>query len=225
MKKASTRRNVVEVCGRLAEHFSSSSLGNRKDPFEELVFVLISTKTNERNYARVFSDFRRAFHRRRMLLNASVEEIQSVLAPAGLSRKKAAAIHEIVRRCAEDFGRVTLSPLRGWSNEEAERYLCGLPGVGKKVARCVLMYSFGRSVFPVDTHCWRVARRLGWFADDVGWRLTPKLEDDLQEIVPPDRRYRLHVDLVRLGRATCLPKNPRCSMCPVENLCAKQGIN
>ncbi|MDP1593275.1 MAG: hypothetical protein Q8L80_03420 [Gallionella sp.] len=60
------------------------------------------------------------------------------------------------------FGEPNLELLRSMSDQEAEDFLLALPGVGKKIARCVLMYSLGQQVFPVDTHCWRIARRLGW---------------------------------------------------------------
>ena len=65
------------------------------------------------------------------------------------------------------FGRPTLAPLKRLSDMEVEGVLLSLPGVGVKVARCVLLYSLRRDVFPVDTHCWRVTCRLGW----VNWTI------------------------------------------------------
>jgi len=103
--------------------------------------------------------------------------------------------------------------------------LLSLPGVGRKTARCILMYSLGREVFPVDTHCWRVAIRLGWIAPSCSnGRCYPKDMDALQEKIPPELRYTLHVNMVSLGREICTMRQPKCPDCPLTHLCPKIGV-
>ena len=70
-------------------------------------------------------------------------------------------------RLQADFERVTLSPLRKMDREPAERYLLGLPRVGVKTARCVLKYALGHQVMPLDRHCERVLRRLGFLPHNL----------------------------------------------------------
>lgn len=60
-------------------------------------------------------------------------------------------------------GAVKLDVLHEMADDEAEQFLTSLPGVGIKVAKCVQLYSLSKNVFPVDTHCFRVGSRLGWF--------------------------------------------------------------
>ena len=123
------------------------------------------------------------------------------------------------------FGEPTLKPLRKMSDKDAEAFLLSLPGVGKKVARCVLMYSLGRQVFPVDTHCWRIARRLGWVRPtQKDKHCAPRDMDRLQSKIPPELRYSLHVNMISLGREFCSQAAPRCDECPISAWCPKIGV-
>ncbi len=98
-------------------------------------------------------------------------------------------------------------------------YLVSLPGVGPKTARCVLMYSLGRYVLPVDTHVWRVSERLGWVAG--GKHPDERRSAELEGKIDPSLRYSLHVTMVAHGRKTC-GVHPRCERCVLEPLCAKR---
>jgi len=135
---------------------------------------------------------------------------------AGLGKQRAHKIACIIRKINRDFGRVTLSPIRSMSIEEAERYLTSLPGVGKKTARCILMYSFNRAVFPLDTHCARILERLGVEIPSGSLR---RCEDIVQSVVPEQLRYSIHVTMISLGRSICLPRNPKCGACPLLQVC------
>jgi endonuclease III len=96
------------------------------------------------------------------IAEAPAEYIARPIASGGLSNQKAKTIRDLFDIIVEKFGEPTLKPLSKMSDEDAENFLLSLPGVGNKVTRCVLMHSLGRQVFPVDTHCWRIARHLGW---------------------------------------------------------------
>ncbi|MDO9012453.1 MAG: hypothetical protein Q7U78_11700 [Gallionella sp.] len=123
------------------------------------------------------------------------------------------------------FGEPNLEPLRSMSDQEAEDFLLSLPGVGKKIARCVLMYSLDRQVFPVDTHCWRIARRLGWVRPTQKDRHCAQRDmDRLQSKIPPELRYSLHVNMISLGREICTASAPKCDKCPLAALCPRIGI-
>src|SRR5207245_8838147 len=94
-----------------------------------------------------------------------------------------------------------LNPIAKMRTKIAESYLCSLPGVGIKTARCVLMYSLQRPVFPADTHCLRIMERLGW----IHWsdRRRELMADVAQAGIPPGLRRVLHIPFVQAGRATC----------------------
>src|SRR5262249_8427187 len=120
------------------------------------------------------------------------------------------------RHLKDLFGHVTLDPLRKMSDEDAEKHLLALPGIGIKSARCILLYSLERQVFPADNHCLRISQRLRWIpkAD-----FNKGTANALQNGIPPSFRGDLHVGMVLLGREFCLPKNPRCRECPILKFC------
>ncbi len=145
-----------------------------------------------------------------------MDEVAGSLLVGGLGRQKAFHLKRIMQRLRDDFGEVSLRRLAQYGVREAERYLCSLPGVGIKTARCVLMYSLGHTVFPADIHCLRIMDRLGW----LRWRgeRAECLAERAQEIVPPRLRKPLHVLLVQHGRAVCRSR-PLCGQCILRGIC------
>jgi adenine-specific DNA glycosylase len=111
--------------------------------------------------------------------------------------------------------------LHGWDDDRAYRYLVGLPGVSRKTALCIMMYSLRRQVFPVDTHVWRVARRLGW--TPARPKPSEPQERLLEAAIPAELRYTLHVNMMVHGRLVFLPYNPRCGACPLEDICPSRA--
>ena len=161
-KRRSYFPNVEPITRALSERYGDYAHGNKSNPLNELLFILCSLQTNEELYQATYANLRAKFPTFRQLGDASEGEISTVLARGGLSRQKAHTIRIVLSRLEADFGAPTLSPLRGMTDGECEQYLESLPGVGRKTARCILMYSLGRQVFPVDSNCWRITRRLGW---------------------------------------------------------------
>lgn len=219
--------NVYEIARVLRERYRDFNHYNRRNPLNEILYIICSLKTDESKYLDTYLSLKRAFPTFERLAAASEEEIAEAIRPGGLYNQKAITIKQLMRAIISRFGKPTLAPLRAMTDEESERFLLSLPGVGKKTARCVMMYSLGRQVFPVDTHCWRIAKRLGWVRLPEGRRdptLRQKDMDPLQEKIPPELRYSLHVNLVSLGREICVPVRPKCSECPICAYCPKIGV-
>jgi endonuclease III len=217
--------NVYAVARALRAVYRDFAHHNKKRPLDELLFVLCSVKTTRANYTRTYSSLRRAFPRYQDLLGACEGDIAKAILEGGLSKQKAKSIKGLMCAIADRFEKVTLSPLRKMNTTECESFLTSLPGVGKKVARCVMMYSLERQMFPVDTHCWRACQRLGWVrrtrADGT---CSGRDMDRLQARVPPELRYSLHVNLVSLGREFCTARRPSCLRCPVSRWCRRTGV-
>jgi endonuclease III len=208
---------IEEVALVLREEYRDFAHHNKKNPLDELFFILCSVKRSEKVYSEAFKSLKRNFPRYEQLATASINKISGAVSWGGLQNQKATAAKEIVRRLIEHFGRPTLSPLKKMSDEDCERFLASLPGVGEKVARCVMLYSFDRQVFPVDAHCWRMAKRLNWAAIDDN--PTAKNVDRLQEQIPRDLRFSLHVNMVSHGRKICVARSPKCRECVIVSFC------
>lgn len=217
--------NIEDVASALRAEYMDFDHFNLADPVDELLFIICSQKTAEITYRDTFRKLRAAFPTNDSLCRASEQELVAVLKRSGLANRKAKAIRLVVSRIVQDVGSLTLDPLRVVSNSELEAYLVSLPGVGKKIARCVMLYSFDRQVFPADSHCWRIARRLGWVRPTrPDKRCSPRDMDRLQSKIPSELRFSLHVNMVSHGRMVCLARTPLCSRCIIFKYCRKLGV-
>jgi endonuclease-3 len=99
---------------------------------------------------------------------------------------------------------------------DAQRYLCSLPGVGRKTAACVLLFALGMRDVPVDTHVSRVGTRLGLFRSGAPFE---ELHNTMLAITPPGEELELHLNLLRHGRRTCYARRPDCHGCALRRMC------
>jgi endonuclease-3 len=216
---------VWDVAATLKKRYHDFNHYNLKNPLDELLFIMCSTKTGEASYRSTFRALKATFPTHLQIAEAPAEYIARPIASGGLSNQKAKAIRNLLDIIVARFGEPSLKSLRAMGDKEAEDFLLSLPGVGKKTARCVLMYSLGRQVFPVDTHCWRIARRLGWVRPtQKDKHCAPRDMDRLQSRIQPELCHSLHVNMISLGREICVPAAPRCDECPISAWCARIGV-
>ena len=186
------------------------------DSLDELVQTILSQHTSDLNSGRAFKALKERFDSWDEVLDVSAEELAIVIRSGGLANIKAARIQEVFREIQSREGSVTMQQLDRMSDEEVERYLVSLPGVGPKTAACVIAFALARPAFPIDTHVHRIVKRLGWIdakasAERAHRELTPN--------IPPEIRYELHRRFIRHGREICKPQLPLCSTCPVLDFC------
>lgn len=218
--------HIFSVARILRHRYGDFAHYNLEDPLDELLFIICSQKTAQSSYRRSFQALREEFPTYRALASASQSHIENVIGHAGLGKRKSKAIRALLRAIIDQFGTIDLNSLREVCDPEVEAVLVSLPGVGKKIARCVMMYSLGRKVFPVDTHCWRIARRLGWVRRTrFDGRCSPRDMDRLQNKVPENLRYSLHVNFISLGRELCRAASPKCDLCPISFCCKRIGVD
>ncbi|MBI4027898.1 MAG: endonuclease III [Verrucomicrobia bacterium] len=193
----------------------------RTDPLDGLIATILSQNTTDRNSDRAFRKLRKTFPTWKQACAAGPDAIKRAIRSGGLARIKSRRIQQVLRTIREREGALTLQRLRTMPTEEALAYLTGLDGVGIKTACCVLLFSCGRPVMPVDTHVYRVSRRLGILAEN-----TPiqKAHEELHRRIAPVRRYAMHLLLIRHGRQTCRARKPECNGCALKFRCPSAGI-
>lgn len=211
-------QTVSRVCEALDQQYASPRHGNPTDALEVLIYILLSNRTGPDVAQRVYEQLRKAYPRWEGLKSASTAALVALLRPAGLAKKRATQVKAILAQLYSDFGEPSLSGLVTWETAVAEAYLCGLPGVSEKVAKCVLLYGFGREVLPVDVHVHRIAKRLGWHSH----RRADQSHKTLEALVPTHLRYAFHVNCVAHGRAVCRASNPRCGECTIAEWCVER---
>lgn len=213
------RRKIRRLAILLEGADGTPDLGNYTDPLDEAVYILLTYQTDIARAQKVLAALKAAFPSWQAVLDAPEGALSELLRPSGFQQARARIIRNLLAAVRARWGALTLAPLCAWSDAAAEAELRALPGLDIKGARCVLMYSLGRNVFPVDSNTYRFMLRYGILRPDSRYRRR-STHDDLQNIVPPDVRHHLHVRLVVHGRTTCLPQRPRCPLCPVRRTCA-----
>jgi endonuclease III len=211
------RFSVHRVIVTLADTHHTADLGNLPDPIEELVWIPLTRQTHRQNALRSWQRII-ALGGPAALLEIPEEQLADLLKDAGFSRQKARWIKLSLAMVVERFGCLSLAATDDWQDQEVEVFLTTLPGIAIKSAKCVMMYSLGRKVLPVDTHLRRLCERLGWVAPGLSEK---RIHRELEAIVPPDLRHSLHVNAIWHGRETCRALKPRCEACVIRSDCNK----
>jgi endonuclease-3 len=189
-------------------------------PLDILVATILSQNTNDKNSHRAYISLRSKFATWESVAACSPRTIAGAIRSGGMAAQKSRRIREVLLSLRADFGHCTLDPIRSWSNSRVMERLTALPGVGPKTAACVLLFSLGRDVFPVDTHVHRLCSRLGL---SKGARTPEETFRQLAPIVPEGKGYSLHTNLIRFGRMICRASRPLCGDCPLSRLCRYEG--
>jgi endonuclease-3 len=182
-------------------------------PLDELVLTVLSQSTSDRNRDVAFLRLRKRFPDWAAARDAPLDEVEAAIRPGGLSNVKSARIQEILRALDDP---PSLDHLGGMDVAAARAALRALPGVGRKTAACVLLFSFGMHDVPVDTHVARVGTRLGLFRPGAP---SEELHDDMLALTPRGQGLELHLNLLRHGRRTCTAQRPRCGECALRRSC------
>lgn len=200
-------------------------------PLDELVLTVLSQSTNDRNRDVAFLRLRERFAEPaqpidyQAVLAAPVSEVEEAIRPGGISKVKSARIQAILAAIVDSAERpadpLSLEWMRDAPVERSRDYLCALPGVGRKTAACVLLFSYGLPDIPVDTHVSRVGTRLGLFRAGAPFE---ELHDEMLAITPAGEELEFHVNLLRHGRRTCSARNPACRECALARMCPSREL-
>lgn len=205
-------RRVRAIRDRLREMYGIPVNEPHGHPIAELIKTVLSQHTNDRNRDRAFAALRERFPTWEEVRDAPLEEIEDAIRPGGLAKQKAPRIQSILELLGEP-------PDLDWtetaSREESLEFLLALPGVGRKTAACVLIFTWGIPEIPVDVHVHRVGSRLGLFPPNASFE---RAHDEMLAVVDPADAYELHMNLIRHGRELCRPK-PRCGECALRRMC------
>jgi endonuclease III len=210
--KRPSKRRVRAIRERLRELYGRPTQQPHRRPVEELVRTILSQNTNDTNRDVAFARLRERFPTWEAVRDAPLEEVEEVIRPGGLAPQKAPRIQAALRELDDNLD---LCWLESAPREQALEFLTSLPGVGRKTAACVLIFSFGRPEIPVDTHVYRVGGRLGLFPPKTSFE---RAHDEMRAVTDPPDAYELHINLIEHGRRVCRPQ-PRCEECALRRMC------
>ena len=211
------RSRLSDISRRLCARYGRPlRCAHEEEPVRNLILTILSQNTNDANRDRAFRSLMRRFPEIPRLARAVPEQVEKAIRVGGLAKAKARSILVALARLEKERGEYRLDFLRDEPLHEARAYLTSMPGVGVKTANVLLLFSFGKEAFPVDTHILRVAKRL---------RLVPAAADLsraallLEPHVPKGEHVPLHLNMIRLGREVCRPGNPLHAECPLLPVC------
>lgn len=186
------------------------------DAISEVVSTILSQNTNDGNRDRAFNRLRAAFPTWEMVRDAPVEEIAAAINPAGLAPQKAPRIKQALQFITAQRGTLDLDFLKDMPVQQAKEWLMQIKGIGPKTAAIVLLFALGRPAFPVDTHIYRVTRRLGLVDPHAS---VEDAHEILEKLLDPEMYYPFHLNVIRHGREVCQARKPRCSVCILKDWC------
>jgi endonuclease-3 len=213
--------SIVEAIQRLSERYAPFPQEPRLEPIQELVFTILSQHTSDTNSERAFRGLMARFGTLEEVARADVAEIEQAITSGGLARVKAPRIKAVLNRVLELNGSLDLSFLREMPLNEAKAWLRQLPGIGPKSAGIILSFALGMPAMAIDTHIYRVCRRLGVIGPKV---TAEKAHEVLEATVAPDQVFQFHVSFITHGRQVCKAQRPRCTECVVALGCPSRDL-
>ncbi len=207
-----TKPRVRAIRDRLREMYGRPTADPHRAPVDELIKTVLSQHTNDRNRDRALAQLQGQFPSWEAVRDAPLAAIEEAIRPGGLAKQKAPRIQAILASLGDP-------PDLDWTETAAParslEFLLSLPGVGRKTAACVMLFSWGFPEFPVDVHVHRVGTRLGLLPPGASLQ---RAHTEIARVVDPDDAYELHMNLIRHGRELCRPQ-PRCQSCELRRMC------
>jgi endonuclease III len=226
----------VRIRDRLRAVYGAPLMRPHGDPIAELVLTVLSQSTNDRNRDVAYLRLRERLPSWEQVRDAPLVEVEEAIRPGGISKVKSVRIQAILRAISDgpqpasagsraasgsSACELSLDWLARAPIAQARAYLTALPGVGRKTAACVLLFSYGLRDVPVDTHVSRVGARLGLLRSGAPFE---ELHDQMLALTPPGQELELHVNLLRHGRRTCHARSPSCPECALARMCPSRKL-
>jgi endonuclease-3 len=186
------------------------------DPVDTLVETILSQNTTDSNSHKAFLALKKRYDTWEEVTREKPRTIARIIRSGGLADIKAERIISALRFIKSQRGTIELDFLREMPSSDADAWLSQMKGVGPKTRSIVLLFSMGMPTFPVDTHIHRVTKRIGLIGSRVS---RENAQIALGSLVPEDRYYGFHINLIEHGRAICRARNPRCSSCRISRMC------
>ena len=184
--------------------------------FEMLVATVLSQNTSDKNTAKSLRRLREKIGvTPERILKADLRVLKSAIRSSGLYNVKAVVLKKIAKIVIEKYGG-RIEQILEKPFEEARRELISLPGVGPKTADVILLFAGRKPTFPIDTHVFRVSRRLGIIGEKDGYEEARR---KLMGFFPSGSFLKAHLLLIEHGRKTCRAKNPLCRGCVLLKYC------
>lgn len=201
------KKRTLAACRILKELYPDAicSLEYEK-PYELMIATRLSAQCTDARVNIVTKTLFQQFPTLQSFADADLTELEEAVKPCGFYKTKAKSIKEAAQRLLEVYG--------GEIPQTMEELLT-LPGIGRKTANLLLGDLYGKPAVVTDTHCIRIAGRLGLTKNTE----PQKVESDLRKLLPPEESSDFCHRIVLFGREFCKARKPACGNCPLREIC------
>ena len=210
------KAKYAPISAALTAVYGELDWARNQDGMDELISCILSQSTSDTNRDRAFARLKERFPSWEAVRFAALDDLIDAVRPAGLANQKAPRIQNVLAVIFEKIGEYSIDFLNELPLEEAKAWLISLKGIGPKTAAIVLCFAYGRPAFPVDTHIYRVGKRIGFLPDKLS---ANDAHPVMEAIAPPDDFYQFHIQLIQHGRDTCHARKPACERCQIQTYC------
>lgn len=189
---------------------SECALEYEGEPWKLLVMGRLSAQCTDARVNVVCRELFQKYPNARALADGELSEIEEIVRPCGLFRTKAESIKAACAKLCDEYGGSLPSTME---------QLLEFPGVGRKIANLILGDIYRLPAIVADTHCIRICGRLGFYSEEL--KDPHKVELIMKELIEPAEQSDFCHRIVMFGREYCMARSPRCSECPISELCAK----
>ncbi len=210
-------RKMAVICDLLLKEYGDAVTTTKHSPIDTLVRGILSQNTNDINMDRAYQKLISVYPTWDHVLRANDRKLSETILSSGFYKMKARRIQATLREIKRRVGKLNLGFLEKMETGEAMKWLTSLHGVGVKTAAIVLLFCFEKPVLPVDTHVWRVTKRLGLIPMEISRENAQAL---LERLVPHRCIRSMNHNLVRHGRTICRAQKPLCDGCFLRLYCS-----
>lgn len=202
--------HVIGVLNKLDEIYGVTKDGfYHKQPWQLLAAIMLSAQSTDKQVEEVLPQLFTQFQNAEDMAEASLEEIEDAIRSIGLYKNKAKNLKKCCQQIVEESGGEVPGDIDG---------LLRLAGVGRKTATLFLADYYGIPGVTVDTHVFRISKRLGW----AFGKNPVEVELELQKVLPEDHWNRINFQLIYHGRTVCTARKAKCEECVLEEWCEKK---
>lgn len=206
MKKA----DIYYVLDKLDEVYGVAKEGFfHREPWQLLAAIMLSAQSTDKQVEEVLPRLFERFQTVEQMAEASIDEIEDAIRSVGIYKNKARNLKKCCRQIVDEYGGEVPMDMEGILN---------LAGVGRKTATLFLADAYGIPGVTVDTHVFRISRRLGW----ASGKNPAQVELELQKVLPEDHWNRINFQLIYHGRTICTARKARCGECMLVEWCERK---
>ena len=216
MTKSQKKKVMSEIVERLKGVYPEALCALEADgiAWRLLVMARLSAQCTDARVNIVCRDLFQKYPTLEAMADADISELENTVRPCGLYRTKADSIKRACRMLCDDFGGIVPDNMDD---------LLSLPGVGRKIANLIIGDVYGKPALVADTHCIRICGRFGMYPTDM--KDPTKVEMIMKELIEPAEQSDFCHRIVQFGRDTCSARSPKCSECPLNDICGYKNKN